>query len=92
MDFDTGSITAFFKEPGQMGLSAHTRLAVAAKGIVALDDMSEFTRDGLKTVFKNLRKPPKTLVIPINDGVPIADHLGILTKVQPYVVSTKLKM
>ena len=92
MVFDAVSITAFFKEPGQMGLSAHTRLAVAAKGIVAPDDLSEFTKDGLKTVFQNLRKPPKTLVIPMNAGVPIADHLGILTEIQLYAVFTKLKM
>ena len=92
MVFDTGSITAFFKERGQIGLSACTCIAVADEGIVAPDDLSEFTKDGLETVFQNLRKPPKTLVIPMNAGVPIVNHPGIITKVQPYVVSTKSKM
>ena len=75
-----------------MGLSACTRITVAAKGIVAPDDLSEFTNDGLKTVFRNLHKPPKTLVIPMNAGVPIANHPSILTEVQPYVVSAKSKI
>ena len=98
MAFDAGTITAFFKEPGQMGLYARTHTIVAAEGIVvaegivAADDMSEFTKDGLETVFQNLRKPPKTLVIPTNAGVPIENHPGIPTKVQPYIVSTKSKM
>ena len=92
MAFGVVTITAFFEELGQMGLSAHTRLTVAAKGIVAAGDLSEFTKDGLETVFQNLRKPPKTLVIPRNAGVPIVNHPDILTKVQLYVVSTKLKM
>ena len=92
MAFDAGSITAFSEEPGQMELSARTHLAVTVKGIVAPDDLSEFTNDGLKTVFRNLHKPPKTLVIPMNAGVPIADHLGILTELKPYVVSAKSKM
>ena len=92
MAFDAVSMTAFFEEPGQMRLSARTRIAVANEGIVAPDDLSEFTKDRFKTVFQNLRKPPKTLVIPTNAGMPIANHPGILTKVRPYVVSAKPKM
>ena len=48
--------------------------------------------DGLETVFQNLHKPHRTLVIPTNASVRIANHTGILTKVHPYVVSAKLKM
>ena len=91
MVFDAGSITAFFEKPVQMGLSACT-LAVAVKGIIAPDDLLEFTKDGLETVFRNLCKPPKTLTIPLNAGMPVAGHLGILTEVQPYVVSAKSKI
>ena len=92
MAFVAGSITAFFEELGQMGLSAHTRLTVAAKGIVAAGDLSEFTKDGLETMFQNLRKPPETLVVPMNAGMPITNHPGILTKVQPCVIPAKSKM
>ena len=75
-----------------MGLSAHTRIAIAAKGMVVPDDLSEFTKDGLKTVFQNLRKLPKILVIHTNAGMLIANHPHIPIKVQLYVVSAKSKM
>jgi len=72
-----------------MGLSHRTQLVVTAKGIVTPDDLSEFTKEGLETVFQNLRKPPKMLVQPIPA---IVNHPGILTEVEPYVVSAKSKM
>ena len=64
-----------------MGLSNHTRLLIAAEGIVILDDLAEFTQDSLESVFYNLCKPPETLVLPVVGGVLVADHLGILTEV-----------
>ena len=52
MAFVAGSITAFFEEPGQMGLPVRTCLAVAAKGIVHPNDLLEFTKMGSRLGFK----------------------------------------
>ena len=89
--FEPANITAFFEVTGQMGLSNRTCLAIAAEGIVTPDNLAEFTKDGLDSVFHNLRKAPKT-VIPAVNGAPVKYHAGILTEVQPCVVFVKSKM
>ena len=75
-----------------MGLFNHTHLAISAEGIVTPDDLVEFTKDGPESMSHNLHKPPGMLVIPIVNDMLVANHAGILTEVQPYVVSAKLKM
>ena len=69
--FESATITSFFEEIGQIGLSNGTRREIAAEGIATPDDLVEFTKDGLESMFHNLRKSPKTLVFPVQNGAPL---------------------
>ena len=64
-----------------MGIFHRTHFAVAAEGIVAPDNLVEFLKGGLESVFLNLQKSPKR-----------PNMAGVLTEVQPYVISVKSKM
>ena len=54
--FEPVTITAFFKEVGQMGPQDHTCRAIAAKGIATPDNLTEFTKNDLESMFHNLHK------------------------------------
>ena len=77
---EPATVTGFFEGVDQIGLVYCTCLAVA-KWIVAPSDLAEFMKDGLKSVFFNLRKPHKR-----------PNMADILIEVQPYTVSEKSKM
>jgi hypothetical protein len=61
MPFTTTQITLFFQDQAYMSLTAHTTDALAAKGITIPDDFFEFDKEGMESIFQNLRKLVKVL-------------------------------
>jgi hypothetical protein len=85
--FNGAALTFFFEDHGSMGLSHHKRTQLSVKGITEPKDFKEFDKDGMKTIFANLFKPPK---VPVTGVVAIAT--GRLHEIQAFEVSAKLKM
>jgi hypothetical protein len=66
-----------------MGLTARWARAFAAEGIATPADLAEFNRNGMESIFCNLRKPAKVLP----GGV--AQARGELQEVMAYELSAK---
>ena len=85
--FDAAALTFFIEDAGSMGLTNRTRMQLGVKGILEPKDFKEFDKDGMKTIFANLFKPPK---VPAAGAAAIA--AGHLREIQAFEVSAKLKM
>ena len=58
MPFIGAQITAFWTSSAQMGLTACTRVQMAAEGLTAPDDFEDFPeKDDIEDLFKQLLKP-----------------------------------
>lgn len=84
MVFNAISTTFFFENNDGMALSHRTRGAIAAEGIVTPEDLTDFTKDSIEDIFRNLRKPAKVTVRVAN--------VNQLREVEPFHVSAKSKM
>ncbi len=61
MLFTIAQLTAFWKSPAQMGLTARTHIQMAAEGLATPDDFEDFPeKEDLKGMFRQLLKPAKT--------------------------------
>ncbi len=61
MQFNIAQLTAFWTSPAQMGLTARTRVQMAAEGLVTPDNFEDFPeKEDLEGIFKQLLKPKKT--------------------------------
>ena len=61
MPSTAAQITTFWTSQAQMGLTARTRVQMAAEGLETPDDFEDFPeKDDLKGLFKQLLKPAKT--------------------------------
>ena len=60
MPFTVAQLTAFWTSQAQMGLTARTRVQMAAEGLTTPDDFEDFPeKDNLEGMFKQLLKPAK---------------------------------
>jgi hypothetical protein len=80
--FDANTLTHFFEDVGNMGLSNHMRVQLAMEGIVTPDNFTEFDEGRLAAIFQNLNKPPKIMTT----------TAGWLREVAAFKVSAKSKM
>ena len=61
MPFTVAQLTAFWTIPAQMGLTARTRVQMAAESLTTPDEFEDFPeKDDLESLFKQLLKPAKT--------------------------------
>jgi hypothetical protein len=49
--------TAFFEDPGQMGIPHETVVQLALEGIKSINDLADFDKDALQQLADNLRHP-----------------------------------
>ena len=59
MVFTDDNLTAFFQGAYQMAIPDRTRDAIASEGITTPEGFFDFKKDGLESVFSNLRKPAR---------------------------------
>ena len=60
MPFTVAQLSAFWKSPAKMGLTARTHVQMAAEGLTTPDDFEDFPKkDNLEGLFKKLLKPAK---------------------------------
>ena len=60
MPFTVAQLTSFWISQAQMGLSACTRVQMAAEGLTMPDDFEDFPeKDNLEGIVKQLLKPAK---------------------------------
>ena len=83
MPFTPAEIVLFFEDQAYMALTNRTTTALAAEGIAVPDDLSEYDKEGMGNIYRNLRKPAKVLCI----GA--AGARGELQEVQAYELSAK---
>ena len=83
MPFTPAEIVLFFEDQAYMALTNRTTTALAAEGIVVPDDLSEYDKEGMGNIYRNLRKPAKIL----RPGA--AGARGELQEVQAYELSAK---
>ena len=75
--FDDATIKASFTGPQQMAMNERFFQQLGGERVDAPDDLKEFSKEGLKAVFYNFRKPAKFAVS------------GTLTEQEPFQVSAK---
>ncbi len=61
MPFTAAEIVLFFEDPTYMALTNRTTTALAAEGIATPDDLAEYDKEGMNSIYRNLRKPAKVL-------------------------------
>jgi hypothetical protein len=83
MPFTAAVFVTFFTDAANMGLTPCSATAFAAKGIATPADLAEFDRNGMESIFCNLRKPAKVL-----RGGAAGAH-GKLQEVMAYELSAK---
>jgi hypothetical protein len=83
MPFTAAEIVLFFDDQAYMALSNRTTTALAAEGIAVLDDLSEYDKEGMGNIYRNLRKPAKVLC------AGVAGAGGELQEVQAFNLSAK---
>lgn len=59
--FDQDQTNHFWRKI--MGLSERTQEAFAVEGLLEVSDLHDFTKDDLKALFTNMRKPPKARIM-----------------------------
>ncbi len=80
--FDANTLTHFFEDVGNMGLSNCMWVQLAVESIGTPDDFMEFDEDGLAAIYQNLNKPPKITTTTV----------GRLREVAAFEVAAKSKM
>ncbi len=61
MPFTIAQLTAFWTSAAQIGLTARTRVHMAAEGLATPDNFEDFPeKEDLEGMFKQLLKPAKT--------------------------------
>ncbi len=61
MPFTIAQLTALWTSPAQMGLTARTRVQMAAEGLATPDNFEDFSeKEDLEGLFNQLLKPAKT--------------------------------
>lgn len=83
MPFTAAEIVTFFTDAANMGLTPRTAKAFAAEGIATPADLAEFDKNGMESIFRNLRKPSKVL------RAGAAGARGELQEVMAYELSAK---
>jgi hypothetical protein len=86
MPFTAAEIAIFFIDVANMGLTLPTTGVLAAEGITTPADLAEFDKEGMESIFRNLRKPLKVLRAGAT-GV-----CGELQEVIAYELSAKLQI
>ena len=76
--------TAFFEAADQMGIPHETRVQMEEEGIVTVEDLAEFDKDGLQRVADNLRRP--------GGRIPDPDNAGQTIPTPPFVFGAKSQM
>jgi hypothetical protein len=76
--------TAFFEDPGQMGIPHETVVQLALEGIESINDLADFDKDALQQLADNLRCPGGC----IPDPNPAA-AAGATIPTPPFVFGTK---
>ncbi len=61
MPFTATKTVLFFKDQAYMALMRRTATALAAEGIAIPNNLSEFDKVGMDSIYCNLRKPAKVL-------------------------------
>jgi hypothetical protein len=83
MPATAAKIVTFFTDAMNMGLTPCSATAFAAEGIATPADLTEFDKNGMESIFHNLRKPAKVLC----GGT--AGARGKLQEVMAYELSAK---
>ena len=84
MPFTVAKLTSFWTSPAQMGLTARTRVQMAAEGLTMPDNFKDFSeKDDLEGLFKQLLKPAKIPGVGVN---------ALPQDVATFVIPEKLKI
>jgi hypothetical protein len=59
MPYTDAKIATFFTNAANMGITLRMTGAFAAEGITIPADLAEFNKEGMESIFRNLRKPLK---------------------------------
>ena len=83
MPFTVAQLALFWTSQTQMGLTACTRVQMAAEGLTTPDEFKDFPeKDDLKGLFKQLLKPAKTPGLGANAN-------ALLQEVATFVIPAK---
>ena len=98
MPFDPATVAVFFKAgaTGVIGFEDRTYAKLVVEGIQLPEDLIDFTKEGLETIFDNFRRPGKVKV-PKDDDEKAKKEAGtpyksVLKEVGAYTFSAKSKM
>jgi hypothetical protein len=58
MVLTANQIASFFTDDAQMAIPAATVAQLANEGIANINDLSEFDKDSIEQIAKNMRSPP----------------------------------
>jgi hypothetical protein len=83
MPFTATQIVLFFEDQAYMALKQRTATALAAEGIPITNNISEFDKEGMNSIYCNLHKPTKVLC----EGA--AGICGELREIQAYKLLAK---
>jgi hypothetical protein len=83
MPFTAAQIVLFFKDQAYMALTHRTSTALTAEGIAIPNDLSKLDKEGMNSIYCNLRKPAKVLC------VGAAGVHGELREIQTYELLAK---
>jgi hypothetical protein len=83
MPLTAAQVVLFFEDQAYMALTCHTATALAAEGITIPDNLSEYDKEEMNSIYWNLHKPAK---VPW-DGM--AGARGELREIQAYKLSAK---
>jgi hypothetical protein len=61
MPFTAAKIALFFKDQVYMALTHRTATTLATEGIAIPDNLPDFDKEGMDSIYCNLRKPTKVL-------------------------------
>jgi hypothetical protein len=81
MPFTATKIVLFFEDQAYMALTCHNSTALAAEGIAIPDNLFNFDKEEMDSIYHNLRKPAKVLC------AGAADVRGELQEIQAYELS-----
>jgi hypothetical protein len=59
MPFTAAQVVIFFEDQAYMALICRTATALAAEGIAIPDNLSKYDKEGMNSIYWNLRKPAK---------------------------------
>jgi len=91
MVFTAAQRNAFFTDRAQMGIVARTRGQLQTEGITNVEDLAEFTKEALKQIAENLRRPTGRKPHP-DAGQPRGPAPGTTIPIPPFTLGAKLFM